>query len=163
MFQFSNLVPFREQKLVSRTELSRLTGLSALTIAKLEAGRCCRPDTAKKVVASFGIILDAQNLDFNGKADSKIVYKSPYVDPASKQLILVRVSEAEARTLGKKAASPKSRGQSKARTKAPKAPEKGKDIGAPRPLAAKKKDEPAAPKIAARLPRAPKPMARLAP
>jgi DNA-binding XRE family transcriptional regulator len=93
MFQFKNLGNYREQKLVSRAEMARKTGLSPLTINKLEDGRACRPDTAKKILESLDIFISGSDFVYDEKQNDAVVYTSPFVRSASAQLILKRVPE----------------------------------------------------------------------
>ncbi len=46
---------YREARMMSKAELARKAGLSSLTIDRLEAGRPCRLDTKRKLLAAFGL------------------------------------------------------------------------------------------------------------
>lgn len=46
---------FRENLMMSKAELARKAGLSALTIDRVEAGRPCRLDTKRKILLALGI------------------------------------------------------------------------------------------------------------
>ncbi len=48
---------FREELLVSKAELARKAGLSALTIDRIEAGMSCRMDTKRKIILALGLKL----------------------------------------------------------------------------------------------------------
>jgi len=57
-----NLVPnnvqrFREELLMSKAELARKAGLSALTIDRVEGGMHCRMDTMRKILLALGLKL----------------------------------------------------------------------------------------------------------
>jgi DNA-binding XRE family transcriptional regulator len=45
----------RENRLISKSELARKAGISALTIARIERGEPCRKDTKRKILAAFGL------------------------------------------------------------------------------------------------------------
>ena len=54
---------FRERRLMSKAELARKAGLSALTIDRVESGKSCRMDTKRKIVLALGLKLeDAQEV-----------------------------------------------------------------------------------------------------
>jgi DNA-binding XRE family transcriptional regulator len=91
MFQFQNLEIYREQRLISRAEMARKTGLSPLTINKLEGGRSCRPDTAKKILESLDIVLNGNSFSYDENANDTTIYTSPSIRPNSAQLVLKRV------------------------------------------------------------------------
>ncbi|MDR0620473.1 MAG: helix-turn-helix transcriptional regulator [Deltaproteobacteria bacterium] len=93
MFQFKNLENYREQRLISRAEMARKTGLSPLTINKLEGGRACRPDTAKKILESLDIFLTGGGFSYDEKRSDSVVYSSPALRPNSSQLMLIKVAE----------------------------------------------------------------------
>ena len=57
-----NLIPnnvqrFREELLMSKAELARKAGLSALTIDRVESGMHCRMDTMRKILLALGLKL----------------------------------------------------------------------------------------------------------
>ncbi|MBI2335410.1 MAG: helix-turn-helix transcriptional regulator [Deltaproteobacteria bacterium] len=47
----------REQQLLSKAELARKAGLSALTIDRIESGIPCRMDTMRKIILALGFQL----------------------------------------------------------------------------------------------------------
>ena len=53
----NNLRPFRESLLMSKAELARKAGLSALTIDRVEKGMFCRMDTKRKILLALGLKL----------------------------------------------------------------------------------------------------------
>lgn len=48
---------FREELLMSKAELARKAGLSALTIDRVESGMQCRMDTKRKILLALGLKL----------------------------------------------------------------------------------------------------------
>ena len=44
----------RENLMMSRTELARKAGISALTIDRVEKGMSCRQDTKRKILSALG-------------------------------------------------------------------------------------------------------------
>ncbi len=48
---------YRESMLVSKAELARKAGLSALTIDRIESGMSCRMDTKRKILLALGLEL----------------------------------------------------------------------------------------------------------
>lgn len=53
----NNVREFREKLLISKAELARKAGLSALTIDRVESGMPCRMDTKRKILLALGLIL----------------------------------------------------------------------------------------------------------
>ena len=51
----NNLQRFRETLMMSKAELARKAGLSALTIDRIEAGRPCRLDSKRKILLALGL------------------------------------------------------------------------------------------------------------
>jgi len=47
------LTRYREEILVSKSELAREAGLSVLTIDRIEKGKSCRPETKKKIMQAL--------------------------------------------------------------------------------------------------------------
>jgi DNA-binding XRE family transcriptional regulator len=54
----------REERLMSKAELARKSGLSALTIDRIEAGKACRMDTKRKIILALGLKLEDKNQVF---------------------------------------------------------------------------------------------------
>ena len=50
----NNVQHFREAQMMSKAELARKAGVSALTIDRVEAGRPCRLDTKRKILLALG-------------------------------------------------------------------------------------------------------------
>jgi len=57
---------FRENLLLSKSELARKAGLSPLTIDRIEKGRYCRPETKRKVLMALGLKLSDKDKVFDG-------------------------------------------------------------------------------------------------
>ncbi len=55
---------FREELLMSKAELARKAGLSALTIDRIEAGMHCRMDTKRKIILALGLKLSDKDKVF---------------------------------------------------------------------------------------------------
>lgn len=53
----NNVQKFREELLMSKAELARKAGLSALTIDRIENGMLCRMDTMRKIILALGLKL----------------------------------------------------------------------------------------------------------
>jgi len=53
----NNVRTLREQLLMSKAELARKAGLSALTIDRVENGMLCRMDTMRKILLALGFKL----------------------------------------------------------------------------------------------------------
>jgi len=64
----NSLKSFREQVLVSRTELARKAGLSRQTIVRIEEGKVCRPETKRKIILALDLKLSETHKLF-GKQD----------------------------------------------------------------------------------------------
>jgi DNA-binding XRE family transcriptional regulator len=54
----------RETQLVSKAELARKAGLSALTIDRVEGGMDCRMDTKRKIILALGLKLSDKDKVF---------------------------------------------------------------------------------------------------
>jgi DNA-binding XRE family transcriptional regulator len=53
----SEVQKYRESLLISKAELARKAGLSALTIDRIEKGKGCRPETKRKILMALGLKL----------------------------------------------------------------------------------------------------------
>jgi DNA-binding XRE family transcriptional regulator len=51
----NNVRRLREDQLLTKAELARRAGLSALTVARIEAGQECRVDTKRKIILALGL------------------------------------------------------------------------------------------------------------
>lgn len=57
MKENNNLKKLREAKLMSKAELARLAGVSAVTIDRIERGEQCRVETKRKIILALGFAL----------------------------------------------------------------------------------------------------------
>jgi DNA-binding XRE family transcriptional regulator len=53
----NNVKKIREERLISKAELARLAGLTALTIDRIERGEDCRMETKRKIILALGFSL----------------------------------------------------------------------------------------------------------
>ena len=53
----NNLKKFREKQLMSKAELARKSGISHLTIDRIEKGNHCRLETKRRIILALGIKL----------------------------------------------------------------------------------------------------------
>jgi DNA-binding XRE family transcriptional regulator len=53
--QRNNVQWLREQQLLTKAELARKAGVSALTVARIESGLECRVDTQRKIILALGL------------------------------------------------------------------------------------------------------------
>ena len=60
----NNVQKIREQQLMSKAELARKAGLSALTIDRVEGGMSCRMDTKRKIILALGFKLSEKEKVF---------------------------------------------------------------------------------------------------
>ncbi len=60
----NNVRRIRERLLMSKAELARRAGVSALTIDRVEKGMPCRVDTMRKILFGLGLSLDDQDKVF---------------------------------------------------------------------------------------------------
>ena len=65
----NNLQRFREMLMMTKAELARKSGLSALTIDRVEAGRPCRLDTKRKILQALQLRIDDQDRVFGAPLD----------------------------------------------------------------------------------------------
>ncbi|MFH1808624.1 MAG: helix-turn-helix domain-containing protein [Pseudomonadota bacterium] len=63
----------REDRLMSKAELARKAGLSALTIDRVESGMSCRMDTKRKIILALGMKLEEKDKVFIRKDDEEDV------------------------------------------------------------------------------------------
>lgn len=69
----NNVQTFREGLMMSKAELARKAGLSALTIDRVEAGRPCRLDTKRKVLLALGLKVSDKDRIFGARRDAPSV------------------------------------------------------------------------------------------
>ena len=60
---------FRESLLLSKAELARKSGLSTLTIDRVESGRPCRLDTKRKILLALDLSIGDKDRVFGPEAD----------------------------------------------------------------------------------------------
>ena len=58
------LKQYREKVLVSKAELARKAGISALTIDRVEKGKSCRLETKRKIILALGLRLSQREKIF---------------------------------------------------------------------------------------------------
>ncbi len=51
----NNVQRLREEQLLTKAELARKAGVSALTVARIESGLECRVDTKRKIILALGL------------------------------------------------------------------------------------------------------------
>jgi predicted transcriptional regulator len=57
MKSVNNVREIREGRMMSKTELARLAGISAATIDRIERGEICRMETMRKILLALGFTL----------------------------------------------------------------------------------------------------------
>ena len=67
----TNLQKLREEHLLSKAELARRAGISALTIDRIEAGMSCRLDTKRKIILGLGLSVKERERVFGDKERRK--------------------------------------------------------------------------------------------
>jgi DNA-binding XRE family transcriptional regulator len=55
MDQSNNIKKIREEKMLSKTELARMAGISPLTLDRIEKGKACRMATKRKIILALGL------------------------------------------------------------------------------------------------------------
>lgn len=66
MMKYKNDVKkLREQKMMSKAELARLAGVSAVTIDRIERGEDCRMETKRKIILALGVSLSEKDKVFS--------------------------------------------------------------------------------------------------
>lgn len=60
----SGLKEIREDRLMSKAELARLAGVSAVTIDRIERGESCRMETKRKILVALGLKLSEREKVF---------------------------------------------------------------------------------------------------
>jgi DNA-binding XRE family transcriptional regulator len=63
----NSLKSYREQILVSRTELARKTGLSVQTIGRIEKGEGCRLETKRRIILALDLKLSEKDKIFGNE------------------------------------------------------------------------------------------------
>jgi DNA-binding XRE family transcriptional regulator len=73
----NNVQKFREALMMSKAELARKSGLSTLTIDRVEAGRPCRLDTKRKILLALSLRITDKDqvfsslLETDGRKDGR--------------------------------------------------------------------------------------------
>jgi len=65
----NRLRELREDRLMSKAELARKAGLSALTIDRVESGLSCRMDTKRKIILALGLKLEEKDKVFGARKE----------------------------------------------------------------------------------------------
>jgi DNA-binding XRE family transcriptional regulator len=60
----NNIRKIREERLMSKSELARLAGVSPATIDRIERGEDCRVETKRKILLAFGFLLSEKEKIF---------------------------------------------------------------------------------------------------
>jgi DNA-binding XRE family transcriptional regulator len=55
MNQFNTVKQMREKRMLSKSELARLAGISPLTLDRIEKGMACRVATKRKILLALGL------------------------------------------------------------------------------------------------------------
>ncbi|MDO8583790.1 MAG: helix-turn-helix transcriptional regulator [bacterium] len=55
MNQTNNVKQIREEKMLSKSELARMAGISPLTLDRIEKGKDCRMATKRKILLALGL------------------------------------------------------------------------------------------------------------
>ena len=64
MMSSNHLKEIRQNKLMSKTELSRKAGVSSQTIDRIENGMPCRIETKRKIILALGLELSDKDQVF---------------------------------------------------------------------------------------------------
>ncbi len=65
----NNVKRLREDRLLSKAELARKAGVSALTIDRVENGKPCRMDTKRKIILALGMAIEEKDDVFPREED----------------------------------------------------------------------------------------------
>jgi len=60
----NRLLELRRERLLSKAELARRSGVSTLTIDRVESGKRCRVDTQRKIILALGLLPEDRHLVF---------------------------------------------------------------------------------------------------
>ena len=67
----NNVRRLREDLLLTKAELARKAGVSALTVTRVEAGAECRVDTKRKIILALGLQPADKNKVFSAPASRR--------------------------------------------------------------------------------------------
>lgn len=60
----NNVRKIREERMISKSELAGLAGVTSLTIDRIERGENCRMETKRKIIAALGFSLSEKEKVF---------------------------------------------------------------------------------------------------
>jgi len=60
----NNVKKLREARMLSKTELARLAGISPLTLDRIEKGKACRMATKRKILFALGLTIEQKQTLF---------------------------------------------------------------------------------------------------
>ena len=69
----NNVRRIREALMMSKAELARKSGLSTLTIDRVEAGKACRLDTKRKILHALGLKVSDKDRVFGDQSPDSLV------------------------------------------------------------------------------------------
>jgi len=64
MNEQNNVKQIREAKMMSKSELARLAGISPLTLQRIENGKVCRMATKRKILLALGLTIEQKHTLF---------------------------------------------------------------------------------------------------
>ena len=64
MEEHNNVKKIREAKMLSRSELARMAGISPLTLQRIEKGKDCRMATKRKILLALGLSIEQKHTLF---------------------------------------------------------------------------------------------------
>ena len=64
MDELNNVKKIREAKMLSKSELARLAGISPLTLQRIEKGMDCRMATKRKILLALGLTIEQKHTLF---------------------------------------------------------------------------------------------------
>ena len=64
MEEHNNVKKIREAKMLRRSELARLAGISPLTLQRIEKGKDCRMATKRKILLALGLSIEQKHTLF---------------------------------------------------------------------------------------------------
>jgi DNA-binding XRE family transcriptional regulator len=73
MNQTNNVKKIREEKMLSKSELARMAGISPLTLDRIEKGKDCRMATKRKILLALGLKTKQRERVFKQPSNSKHV------------------------------------------------------------------------------------------
>jgi len=65
MNQANNVKKIREAKMLSKSELARMAGISPLTLDRIEKGKDCRVATKRKILLALGLKINQKERVFS--------------------------------------------------------------------------------------------------